>query len=256
MLPRTLSELFKEAENDPRMLDRVYLAIEVQQFREAAVEAVVELSIEIMNRALEDLAKTMEGPFDEERCLECETFSAMVEQACTVYVMRGATSAQEHLDHSCERHLEDSTISPEFRPDLFLRMIRETSQLFGLLHRTTEREIKEGKWNGGIGTDLDPEATAAKVLSLSNIHRLNLMLALKERDHSFSELSRMSGLQTGHLQFHLNSLIEQSMVDRAERGIYRLTKYGLGAMAALSDYQRFVQRERSRFDRLHGESRL
>lgn len=146
--------------------------------------------------------------------------------------------------------------SPEFRPDLFLRMIRETAQLFGLLHRTTERKLKEGKWNGSIEADLDPETTAARVLSLSNTHRLNLMLALKERDHSFSELSRMSGLQTGHLQFHLNSLIEQSMVDRAERGIYRLTKYGLGAMAALSDFQRFVRREESRFNRLREESYL
>lgn len=75
------------------------------------MEAVVELSIEIMNRALEDLAEAMDEPFDEERCLECETFSAMVEQACTVYVMRGATSAQDHLKHSCERHLEDAEIS-------------------------------------------------------------------------------------------------------------------------------------------------
>ena len=246
MVLKTLSDLLADLNKKPQLEEQVFLAMELGLFREKVVQAILEISLANKLKALDTLHEVESDGKILKKCTECNVFIDMVRDACTVYISQGAEAAKDRLEHSRGDHLLKHFDAPGLCPELFIDITNETMLLFELVHRVAEgteahAKIHQDKWK-----TIDPEECSETLFSLSNPHRLNLMMLLKEEEQSFSELSNQTGLRTGHLQFHLRTLMERGLVDKEERGIYRLNSRGHTALDYLADFQSFMCREDER----------
>lgn len=82
---------------------------------------------------------------------------------------------------------------------------------------------------------LSPAAAERFLAPLSNARRIELLKKLMAEDLSLAELSRSTGLQKGHLQFHLRALLDSRYIihDRKSR-LYSITAQGRTALEAVA----------------------
>ena len=74
---------------------------------------------------------------------------------------------------------------------------------------------------------------------LSHPSRLEVLMVLSTGDLSFTEVSRKVNLRTGHLQYHMKSLLDAGYVSRkVSRGPFSLTKKGSIALESAMDMTR------------------
>ena len=74
---------------------------------------------------------------------------------------------------------------------------------------------------------------------LSHPARLEVLIVLSTGDLSFTEVSRKVNLRTGHLQYHMKSLLNAGYVNRkVSRGPFSLTKKGSIALESAMDMTR------------------
>jgi hypothetical protein len=74
---------------------------------------------------------------------------------------------------------------------------------------------------------------------LSHPARVEVLMLLSGGDLSFSEVSRKLNLRTGHLQYHMRSLLDAGYVSRkVTRGPFSLTKQGHIALESAMDMTR------------------
>lgn len=77
--------------------------------------------------------------------------------------------------------------------------------------------------------------------SLGNAIRFELMISLRKRNMGLTELSRLLGLQKGHLQFHIKSLVESGFIKMDTRTRqYSLTRKGGAALAGTEELVRKI----------------
>jgi len=250
MVLRTLSDLLADLNGKTQSEDQIYLAIELGLFRERVVQAILEISLANKSEAMDTLHEVEQDPKILRRCKDCDVFIDIVRDACTVYMSQGAEAAKDRMEHARGDHLLKHFDAPGLCPELFIDITNETMLMFELVHRIAEgteshSQIHQDKWK-----TIDPEVCSETLFSLSNPHRLNLMMLLKEDEQSFSELSNQTGLRTGHLQFHLRTLMDRGLVDKEERGIYCLNSRGHTALDYLADFQSFMCREDERDEML------
>ena len=71
------------------------------------------------------------------------------------------------------------------------------------------------------------------MLDLFTSTRLQIMLKLRERPHTVSEIAKITGFSKTTISYHLEKLEENGFVERTERGkwvYYKLTSKGLSKM--------------------------
>jgi len=80
----------------------------------------------------------------------------------------------------------------------------------------------------------DPDEVERVIGPLCNAWRIRVLRLLEEHDRTLTEIGRGLGMKTGHLQFHMRSLIEAGYisVDRRSR-LYSLTDKGQTALNGL-----------------------
>ncbi|MFX0072834.1 MAG: winged helix-turn-helix domain-containing protein [Candidatus Hermodarchaeota archaeon] len=88
-----------------------------------------------------------------------------------------------------------------------------------------------------------PENKLLKVLSpLANIQRLRILKSLRKYPKAFTELEKELNLKSGHLQFHLTSLLDSGYIIQQEsRGKYHISSIGVNAIETLLDLYKLNQ---------------
>ncbi len=74
---------------------------------------------------------------------------------------------------------------------------------------------------------------------LSHPIRVQVMMVLSTGDHGFTEVGKKVNLRTGHLQYHMKSLLDAGYVSRkVSRGPFSMTKQGSIALESAMDMAR------------------
>jgi DNA-binding transcriptional ArsR family regulator len=89
---------------------------------------------------------------------------------------------------------------------------------------------------------IDPAIVEEILTPLSNALRIDLLERLSARDHGLAELSRATGRQKGHLQFHIKALADGGYIaqDRKSRK-YSATARGRRALEGLTTLVQTVE---------------
>jgi DNA-binding transcriptional ArsR family regulator len=84
-------------------------------------------------------------------------------------------------------------------------------------------------WSGF--EDIKEEEICELLAPLSNVTRLKILKNLGKGGKNFAQLERQIGIKGGHLQFHLNNLIQAGyVVQEKPQGKYLITMRGLKAL--------------------------
>jgi DNA-binding HxlR family transcriptional regulator len=87
-------------------------------------------------------------------------------------------------------------------------------------------------------SDLNSELAYRQVIDpISNLKRLEILLAIRHGRKRFKELEDQLDLQAGHLIYHLNPLKSAQYVIQDEKKNYILTEKGLSILAAITKIQ-------------------
>lgn len=70
---------------------------------------------------------------------------------------------------------------------------------------------------------------------LSHNIRREILIILRKKEHSFSELMSILDIDTGKMSFHLRIL--KQFIDRTESGKYKLNRFGKNALVILKDIE-------------------
>jgi DNA-binding HxlR family transcriptional regulator len=107
------------------------------------------------------------------------------------------------------------------------QLMQETSRMIEISSRL------EGSMSEQMARpDVPDSAVGDALMPLAHGARISILAALSSGSMAFSEMSREVGLRTGHLQFHLRTLIASGMVEKeSKRGHYRMTEKGRKALA-------------------------
>jgi DNA-binding HxlR family transcriptional regulator len=125
--------------------------------------------------------------------------------------------------------------------DNAIRMLEEV----GMLVRMTGA-IHEGIV-GCEGEDMDiqtehvpsPEESSRLISPLSHPLRVKILRELETGERGFSDLSRRLKMRTGHLQYHLRTLLGEGYVSKfRNRGDYSITQRGKAALDLLEMFTR------------------
>ncbi len=77
---------------------------------------------------------------------------------------------------------------------------------------------------------------------LSNVTRLKILKNLGKGGKNFAQLERQIGIKGGHLQFHLNNLIQAGYVTQEKpQGRYLITRRGLKALSFSHELRRVLE---------------
>ena len=80
--------------------------------------------------------------------------------------------------------------------------------------------------------DLPDQQVGDALVPLAHSARISILSSLSQGSLAFMEMSHKVGLRTGHLQFHLKTLMNAGLVEKeGTRGHYRMTEKGRKALA-------------------------
>jgi DNA-binding transcriptional ArsR family regulator len=112
--------------------------------------------------------------------------------------------------------------------------VRERIALSEKLRKATQ--VSVGK---GTVDEVTAQDVFRSIDPLSHPARVKVLMLLAKGDMSFSEVSRELDLRTGHLQYHMKSLLNAGYVQRkVSRGPFSLTKQGAVALGSAMDLAR------------------
>lgn len=231
-----LEEINKNITNLQDLILHMKTVLETVTSREVDKEWLAQLTL----KTNENMDK-----FLKERSSECsikDRCTRRVEKA-TFMVLRafmeqGTKSALElakyHVD-AATRHYRDGEIKC---PDevCFKNAINTFKTLEELLENSKELSMKftkdlySPKSLSGF-EDIKEEEICDLLAPLSNVTRLKILKNLGKGGKNFAQLERQIGIKGGHLQFHLNNLIQAGYVTQEKpQGKYLITIKGLKAL--------------------------
>ena len=88
-----------------------------------------------------------------------------------------------------------------------------------------------------------PEETMVKTVlePISNKQRLQILKSMASETKTFTALSELTGLRGGNLLFHIQKLMENSLIiQRHERGDYMITKKGYNLLVMLYNFKKYL----------------
>jgi DNA-binding HxlR family transcriptional regulator len=133
-----------------------------------------------------------------------------------------ARAALAHLvDEKSMAHCHDPDCSA--RAD---HLVEETARMIDLSSRLGSSLPQQLK------ADLPDEKVGEALMPLAHSARISILSSLSPGGLAFSDMSQKVGLRTGHLQFHLKTLMKAGLVEKeSRRGHYRMTEKGRKALA-------------------------
>jgi len=76
---------------------------------------------------------------------------------------------------------------------------------------------------------------------ISNKQRLQILKSMASETKTFTALSELTGLRGGNLLFHIQKLMENSLIiQRHERGDYMITKKGYNLLVMLYNFKKYL----------------
>lgn len=134
----------------------------------------------------------------------------------------GARAALANLvDAKAMAHCQDDACSAKAD-----HLVEETARMIDLSSRLGNSLPPQAR------SDLPDEKVGEALVPLAHSARISILSALSPGSLAFSDMSQKVGLRTGHLQFHLKTLIKAGLVEKeGRRGHYRMTEKGRKALA-------------------------
>lgn len=167
------------------------------------------------------------------------------------------------LDKNCSAHIRYILTYVNDMVCLFDRLSGSPAAESGtdrLTGPVPEKEDAEMKNNDGPGPealrllpeDRDLSEKAESLITpLASARRLEIMGLLSENEKTFSDISRKTGLRTGHLQFHLRILEKGSYIENDRKTkTYRLTEKGRTAAGFIVGFMKETDLLRRDFRKL------
>jgi len=114
-----------------------------------------------------------------------------------------------------------------------MAVVKTLEELIGNSKELSEKFTKDiyttKNWSGF--EEIREEEVCNLLAPLSNITRLKILKNLGKGGKNFAQLERQMGIKGGHLQFHLNTLIQAGyVVQEKPQGRYLITMNGLKAL--------------------------
>ena len=82
------------------------------------------------------------------------------------------------------------------------------------------------------------------IKAVDNQSRFRTLVSLMSTPRAFQDIKGITGLEKSTLSIHLNTLIDASLVEKYQHGVYRITDMGLELLESLLGvYSNQVQRE-------------
>jgi DNA-binding transcriptional ArsR family regulator len=152
------------------------------------------------------------------------------------FMEQGTGAAAEQVKYHVEaatRHFKEINCPDD---KCFKNAINTFRTLEELMEGATEASVKLTKnlyapkaWLGA--EDVREEEICALLAPLSHETRLKILKDLGKGGKNYAQLEHQIGAKAGHLQFHLNSLIQASYVTQEKpQGKYLITMNGLKAL--------------------------
>ncbi|MCW4051465.1 MAG: effector binding domain-containing protein [Candidatus Bathyarchaeota archaeon] len=108
------------------------------------------------------------------------------------------------------------------------------------MNKATDNKLKET-------LDQNNTEIASLLSAIGNAQRLKIATALLEGPSQFNELRELTGLGKTALSHHLGTLVETTILESPERGVYELTEDGRSMVSAVGDsYTASMWREEQR----------
>ncbi|WXG39496.1 MAG: winged helix-turn-helix domain-containing protein [Candidatus Freyarchaeum deiterrae] len=229
-----LEEINKNITNLQDLILYMKTAFETVTLREVEKNCLAQLTV----KTNENMDK-----FLKERPSECKIrdwCTRQVEKATYMviraFMEQGMTSAAEQVKYWVDmvtRHYNEVDCHDE---KCFKNAINAFKTLEELIENSKELSEKFTKdtyspknWSGF--EEVKEEEVCSLLAPLSNVTRLKILKNLGKGGKNFAQLERQIGIKGGHLQFHLNNLIQASYITQEKpQGKYVITMNGLKAL--------------------------
>lgn len=163
----------------------------------------------------------------------CGNKSACLEMVrCTIGEARSAYErGDDAVASACLMHLIESKVQANCCQDRSCsaradRMVEETSRMIEL-----STKLGSSLTPQRAKVDIPDTQVGEALMPLAHSARIAILAALSQGSMAFMEVSQKVGLRTGHLQFHLKTLINAGLVEKeGARGHYRMTEKGRKAL--------------------------
>ncbi|MDI3482931.1 MAG: hypothetical protein PWQ88_802 [Candidatus Methanomethylophilaceae archaeon] len=236
LLIRSLREL----EENVKQFSEDLLTVRMDDFKRAVIGEVNEALREHGEELTQNTSNGMESfafCISREQCRQ--KVENAVEEALRVYQLKDADAALEVV-RDFQDALRDSSADCISRDcnEYLIKVMTEVESALSMAKRIRYRLEKL------VDTPLPKESepddyTLRLMAALSNFHRMTILIFLIDGEKVFSEIVDYTGLKAGHLQFHLNGLMDVGLVEKGKnRGQYRITAEGFSAFQALQDFAR------------------
>jgi DNA-binding HxlR family transcriptional regulator len=125
------------------------------------------------------------------------------------------------VDAKAMAHCQDATCSAKTD-----HLFEETSRMISISSRLGSSIPQQ------VRAEVPDEQVGEALMPLAHSARISILSSLSPGSLAFSDMSNKVGLRTGHLQFHLKTLIKAGLVEKeGKRGHYRMTEKGRKALA-------------------------
>ncbi len=232
-----ISERLSNLESSMNALSEQVSRVRIDDFKRAVIGEIVEALSEEGKRLMER-GSAMEGfSLCQSRDYCRETIDDTIRMALDSFYRCGPDSAISILSEFEERMAEsEECVSPECQ-QFAINVLKDAQVSFSIARRMQERMESMGAITVEPGSQHLREDLSDILALLSNGHRLKILEALYEAEKCFSDLSEATGLRTGHLQFHIQSLQDKGAVRRTPiRGVYAITVLGMTMMEGVQEF--------------------
>lgn len=236
--PANISERLASLESDYNALSERVYRIRMDDFKRAVVSDIADVLFDEGEKLAHRGAETMQGFAICRNRKACrDALEDVMHLAADAFYRTGPDSALTLLHEFRENITQEFGCESRECQEYVTKVLNEAIVSMNIASRLQERmeslgAITHNPRSGSLRVDIVETLSA-----LANPHRLRILEALYESEKSFSDLSKVTGLRTGHLQFHLQALQEQGTIRKTPiRGVYAITIPGMTALEGLCEF--------------------
>ena len=157
-------------------------------------------------------------------CLEL--VGCTINEARSAYERGDDAAARACLTHLIETKIQANCCQDHFCSTRADHLVEETSRMIEL-----STKLSSSLASQTANADLPDQQVGDALAPLAHSARISILAALSQGSLAFMEMSHKVGLRTGHLQFHLKTLMNAGLVEKeGTRGHYRMTEKGRKAL--------------------------
>lgn len=236
--PATLSERLAFLESNFSALSDRFCRIRLDDFKRAVISDIADVLTEEGEKLIHRGATNMEGfAICRSRDGCRHALEDIVRSATDAFYRIGPENALIILHDFRGRLLQNISCESRECQEYVSTVLNEVIVSMHIASRLQERMESLG----AVVSSPKPVELSADIVStlsaLANPYRLQILETLYESEKSFSDLSQVTGLRTGHLQFHIQSLQDQDTIRKTSiRGVYAITIAGMTILEGLREF--------------------